>query len=179
MFYEDCSPLLPIKDASVADHSDSEKEKYTNYWQHPVIAVFINVFHRNFAQVETSLLQACWNLSKSRYQDAFTSLALGCWDCYKLSTGLVQVAVSDLSSFVKNKLVAGSYKSEKTNCNLRNISSGLSLPKPRANNTKNSFMYDGAHQWNTIQKEIRESKTTSSFKKQNRCAHHWHGVQYM
>jgi hypothetical protein len=39
-----------------------------------------------------------------------------------------------------------SYKSEKTNYNLREISSDLSLPNPRTNNMKNSFMYDGAHQ---------------------------------
>ena len=32
-----------------------------------------------------------------------------------------------------------SYKCEKTNYNLRDISSGLSLPKPRTNNMKNSF----------------------------------------
>ena len=35
-----------------------------------------------------------------------------------------------------------SYKSEKTNYHLRDISSGLCLPKPRTNNMKNSFMYD-------------------------------------
>ena len=34
-----------------------------------------------------------------------------------------------------------SYKSEKTNYHLRDISSGLCLPKPRTNNMKNSFMY--------------------------------------
>ena len=37
------------------------------------------------------------------------------------------------------------YKSEMTNYNLRNISSSLSLPKPRTNNMKKSFMYDGAY----------------------------------
>ena len=54
------------------------------------------------------------------------------------------------------------YKSEKTNYNLRDISSGLSLPKPRTNNMKNSFI-DGAQLWNSIPEEIRESKTLSSF----------------
>ena len=63
-----------------------------------------------------------------------------------------------------------SYKCEKTNYNLRDISSGLSLPKPRTNNMKNSFMYDGAHLWNSIPKEIRESKTLSSFR--NKIAAH-------
>jgi hypothetical protein len=43
-----------------------------------------------------------------------------------------------------------SYKCEKTNYNLRDTKSGLSLPKPRTNNMKNSFMYDGAHLWNSI-----------------------------
>ena len=57
-----------------------------------------------------------------------------------------------------------SYKSEKTNYHLRDISSGLYLPKPRTNSMKNSFMYDGAHIWNSIPKEIRESKSLSSFR---------------
>ena len=57
-----------------------------------------------------------------------------------------------------------SYKSEKTNYHLRDISSGLCLLKPRADNMKNSFMYDGAHLWNSIPKEIRESKSLSSFR---------------
>ena len=37
-----------------------------------------------------------------------------------------------------------SYKSELTNYSLRDISSGLHLPKPRTNKMKKSFMYDGA-----------------------------------
>ena len=49
-----------------------------------------------------------------------------------------------------------SCKSEKTNYHLRDISSGLCLPKPRTYNMKNSFMYDGAQLWNSIPKEIRE-----------------------
>ena len=72
-----------------------------------------------------------------------------------------------------------SYKSEKTNYHLRDISSGLTktyllrltcLPKPRTNNMKNSFMYDGAQLWNSIPKEIRESKSLSSFR--NKIAAH-------
>ena len=63
-----------------------------------------------------------------------------------------------------------SYKSETTNYHLRDISSGLCLPKPRTNNMKNSFMYDGAHLWNSIPKEIRESKSLSSFRN-NIAAH--------
>ena len=57
-----------------------------------------------------------------------------------------------------------SYKSEKINYDLRDISSGFNLPKPRTNYMKNSFMYDGASLWNSIPKEIRESKTLSSFR---------------
>ena len=45
-----------------------------------------------------------------------------------------------------------SYKSEKTNYHLRDISSRLCLPKPRTNNMKKSFMYDGVHLWNSIRK---------------------------
>ena len=63
-----------------------------------------------------------------------------------------------------------SYKSEKTNYHLRDISSSLCLPKPRTNNMKKSFMYDGAHLWNSIPKEIRESKSLSSFR--NKIAAH-------
>ena len=47
-----------------------------------------------------------------------------------------------------------SYKSEKTNYNLRKISCGLSLPNPHTDNMKNSFMYDSAYLWNSILKEI-------------------------
>ena len=56
-----------------------------------------------------------------------------------------------------------SYKSEKINYNLRDISSFHNLPKPRTIYMKNSFMYDGASLWNSIPKEIRESRTLSSF----------------
>ena len=57
------------------------------------------------------------------------------------------------------------YKDEVTNYKLRNISSSLCLPQPRTNNMKKSFVYDGAHLWNSIPKEIRESKSFSSFRK--------------
>ena len=63
-----------------------------------------------------------------------------------------------------------SYKGEKTNYHLRDISRSLCLPKPRTNNMKKSFMYDGAHLWNSIPKEIRESKSLSSFR--NKIAAH-------
>ena len=53
---------------------------------------------------------------------------------------------------------------------LRDVSSGLYLPKPRTNSMKNSFMYDGANIWNSIPKEIRESKSLSSFR--NKIAAH-------
>ena len=57
------------------------------------------------------------------------------------------------------------YKGEVRNYKLRNISSSLCLPQPRTNIMKKSFMYDGAHLWNSIPKEIRESKSFSSFRK--------------
>ena len=62
------------------------------------------------------------------------------------------------------------YKSEVTNHRLRGISSGLCLPQPRTNNMKNSFVYDGAHLWNSIPNEIRECKTLSCFR--NKIATH-------
>ena len=47
-----------------------------------------------------------------------------------------------------------SYKSEKTNYQLRNISSSFCLPKPSTNNMNNSFMYDGTKLWNSIPRDI-------------------------
>ena len=61
-------------------------------------------------------------------------------------------------------------KNETTKYNLRNISGSLCLPPSRTNSMKNSFMYDGAKLWNSIQKEIRESKSLSCF--QNKTATH-------
>ena len=72
---------------------------------------------------------------------------------YKLSNQMGPKSLTNLFS----------YKSKKTNYHLRDISSGLCLPKPRTNNMKNSFMYDGAQLWNSIPKETRESKSLSSF----------------
>jgi hypothetical protein len=56
------------------------------------------------------------------------------------------------------------YKSEMTSYNLRNVSSTLCLPQPQTNNLKKSFMYDGSFLWNSIPKEIKESKSLSSFR---------------
>ena len=50
------------------------------------------------------------------------------------------------------------------NYHFRDISSGLRLPKPRTNNMKNSFVYDGVQLWNSIPKEIMESKSLSYFR---------------
>ena len=55
-----------------------------------------------------------------------------------------------------------SYKSEKTEHHLRDISKSLCLPKPRTDYMKKSFMYDVAKLWNSIPKNIRESKSLSS-----------------
>ena len=57
------------------------------------------------------------------------------------------------------------YKNEITNYKLRNISSGLCLPKPRTNSMKKSLGYNGAKLWNSIPNEIRESKSLSCFQK--------------
>ena len=56
------------------------------------------------------------------------------------------------------------YKSDRTEYHRRDISSRLCLPKPRTDNTKNSFMYDGAKIWNSVPKDIGESKSRSSFR---------------
>ena len=56
------------------------------------------------------------------------------------------------------------YKGETTSYNLRNISGTLCLPQPRTNNLKKSLVYDGSFLWNSIPKEIKESKSLSSFR---------------
>ena len=56
------------------------------------------------------------------------------------------------------------YKNEITNHKLRNIFTSLCAPQPRTNNMKNSFMYDGAHLWNSIPNEVKECKTLSLFR---------------
>ena len=56
-----------------------------------------------------------------------------------------------------------SYKGEKTDNHLRDTSSKLCLPKPSTNNMKNSFTYDGAKLWNSITKDIKESKSILPF----------------
>ena len=40
----------------------------------------------------------------------------------------------------------------------------LCLPQPRTNYLKKSFMYDGSFLWNSIPKDIKESKSVSSFR---------------
>ena len=56
------------------------------------------------------------------------------------------------------------YKDEVTGYNLRNISSSLCLPHPHTNNMKRSFMDDGAFLWNSIPRDIKDSKSLSSFR---------------
>ena len=56
------------------------------------------------------------------------------------------------------------YKDKVTSYNLRNISSNLCSPHPRTNNMKRSFMYGRAFRWNSIPREIKESKSLSFFR---------------
>ena len=49
--------------------------------------------------------------------------------------------------------------------NLRDSSSKLCLPPPCTNNRKKSLMFDGASIWNSLQSNIRHSKSFSSFKR--------------
>jgi hypothetical protein len=57
------------------------------------------------------------------------------------------------------------FKNEILNRSLRNSSSTIRLPKPNTTNMKKSFMYDGASIWNSLPKNIRESNSLSSFKR--------------
>ena len=50
-----------------------------------------------------------------------------------------------------------------TDYHLRDISSSFCLQKPSTTVVKNIFMYDRAKLWNSIPKDIRESKAISSF----------------
>ena len=47
----------------------------------------------------------------------------------------------------------------------RGTLSSIRLPKPNTNNIKKSFMYDGASTWSSLPENIRESKSTSCFKR--------------
>lgn len=69
---------------------------------------------------------------------------------YKLLNKLGPISLTNLFTF----------KSEITNYDIRDISSGLSLPKPRTSNMKKS-----AFLWNSIPKDIGESSSLSSFQK--------------
>ena len=64
-----------------------------------------------------------------------------------------------------------SYKSDKTDQNIIFETCQVvcvCLPKPRTDNMKNSFMYDGSKLWDSIAKDIRESKSLSA---KNRYSH--------
>ena len=74
---------------------------------------------------------------------------------YKLLNNMGPVSLTNLFT----------YKGNMTNYNLRNISSTLCLPQPRTNYLKKTFMYDGSFLWNSIPKDIKESKSLSSFRK--------------
>ena len=57
-----------------------------------------------------------------------------------------------------------SYKSKKTEYHLRDITQSLCVPKPQTDHMKKSFMCDGAKLWNSIPKNLRQSKPLSSFR---------------
>ena len=54
------------------------------------------------------------------------------------------------------------FKKEILNHSLHGSSSLIRLPKPNTNNTKKSFMYDGAPIWNSLPENIRESNSIAS-----------------
>ena len=83
-------------------------------------------------------------LSVSSDVDHTTALR---WEPLQIETKKAKAKTKSLANIF-------SYKSEKPDYDLWDISSDLCLPKPRTNKTKNSFMYDGAHLWNSISKVI-------------------------
>ena len=54
------------------------------------------------------------------------------------------------------------FKKEILNHSLHGSSSLIRLSKPNTNNTKKSFMYDGAPIWNSLPENIRESNSIAS-----------------
>ena len=72
---------------------------------------------------------------------------------FKLLNKMCPKSLTDLFTF----------KSEMTNYKLRDVESTLCLPQPRTNSLKKSFMFDGAHIWNYLPTEIRESNSIMSF----------------
>ena len=99
-----------------------------------------------------ALRELCWEPLKTDMKKTTTKMM------YKLLNNMGPTSLTNLFT----------YKNEITNYNLWDISSSLCLPKPRTNNMKKSFMYDGAFHWNSISTEIRESTSLTSF--QNKIA---------
>ena len=61
------------------------------------------------------------------------------------------------------------YKNKITNYKLRNVSSGLCLPKPRTNSMKKSFMYNGAKLWTLFQTKLGKANPYHAFKIKENC----------
>ena len=98
-----------------------------------------------------ALRELCWEPLKAHKKKTKTKRM------YKLLYNMGPTSLTHLFTY-KNEI----------NYNFRNILSSLCLPKPRTNNMKKSFMYDGAFHWNSISTEIRESTSLTSF--QNKIA---------
>ena len=102
--------------------------------------------------------------------DVDHSITLGelSWEPLKADRKKTEMMYKLLNNVGPNSLTnLFSNKSELTNYNLRDISCGPHLPKPRTNNMKKSFMYDDAFLWNSIPREIRGSTSLNSFKKRS------------
>ena len=132
-----------------------------------------------FGKTQSDRLQKLQNraarviMSMSNDIDQSTALqALGWEPLYimrrKTKAKLMYKVLNKMAPEPLTKLVT--YKNEITNHKLRNISTSLCVPQPRTNSMKNSFMYDGAHLWNSIPNEVKECKTLSLFR--NKIATH-------
>ena len=132
--------------------------------------VFNETQSKRFQKLQNRAARIILNMSNEI--DHSTALhALG-WESLKTERkkAKAKIMYKILNKWVQNHLLIFSHNSEKTDYNLRGISSNLCLPKPRTNNMKNSFMYDGAKLWNSIPEDIRKSKSLSSFR--NKIAAH-------
>ena len=90
-----------------------------------------------------ALRELCWDLRKVDMKKSKTKVM------YDLLNKMGPTSLTNLFT----------YKSEVTNYNLRDILSGLCLPKPGTKNMKKSFMHDGP--LNSIPKNIRGSSSLS------------------
>jgi hypothetical protein len=104
-----------------------------------------------FGETQSKRLQTLQNraarIIMNMSNDVDHLVALDALDWKPLKTERIK-AKSKLMFKLLNKMGVTNYK-------LRDVESTLCLPQPRTNSMKKSFMFDGAHIWNSLPSEIR------------------------